>query len=514
MKIDTVDSIAGGAATTDTTEQIKSTMDTTSIDPAVIKQQLNDKLGAVSESASKAASKVGNFMSNMTSKATDAVAGVASTMTDTVDAVSSDTDTIKQKLNDKLGAATDSASKVGNFMSNMKSKAKDAVAGVADVASTATDIVDTIGAYPGRAITPNPPSMLQNFTSKQEIKNKNNNKKPMTLGNYTETQQGNDTEDDDAGSDEDDKLIFQNISQVARETSSRVYDSGSNLVITQFIYMLDKTVDLITYFGLGYRSLNSVDKEEIISNLKGKRDILMQIAYDPVGQKIVKDMSFALATIMSEVIDAAGPPLSVAQQKLSNSLGSGVDKVSARIMESLRNMVRIIPGAGDAFIIMENVFKIGQVATELGKTAAKSSQTIANTYMDVRDKTLYNPIIKEQLDFFSKSTSEFQNLRDKIAAKVGKVIPTNIGDDANERLKIGIRDTGKKVKRDFDEVRSGLLKQHKQTYNGGAGTDTGTGTGKRTKHKLGKIKGKSVFRTRRKRVQNNLKSSRKKKYYN
>ncbi len=364
---------------------------------------------------------------------------------------------------------------------------------------TATD-TNVIGVYPNSAgaITHNTPNMLQNFASKQDIKNNN---KPTVLGNYTGTPIDNDDDDDDDS--DDDKIAFQNIAQVARKATSQVYDSGANLVITQFTFMLDKTIDLITYFGLGYRSLNSVDKEEIISNLKGKRDILMQIAYDPVGQKIVKDMSFALATIMSEVIDAAGQPLSIAQQKLTNTIGSGVDKVSSRIMQSLRNMIRIIPGAGDAFIIMENVFKIGQVASEMGKTFAKSSQTIANTYNDIKDKTLYNPVIKEQLDFFSKSANEFKHLRDKVAGKIGDVIPKD-SDDTTERFKAGIRNTGKKIKREIDGARDGILKQHKREHGGG---------GKRKKHKLGKNKDQFVFRTRRKCVKVNLNnSSRKKKY--
>ncbi len=420
---------------------------------------------------SNSAAKVGDYMNSATSKAKDAV-------TDTTQTVSN------------------SAAKVGNFMSSMTSKAKNAATGLAEKAAsvatglaekvTSLDDPNVLGVYPNRATTPKAPTMLQNISPKQ----KNNNKSTI-IGDYTKPSLIDDKEEN--SDSDDDQITFENIAYVGRKSGEKVFDSGSNLLITQFTLMLDKTIDLITYFGLGYRSLNSVDKKEIINSLQGKRDILMQIAYDPVGQKLVKDMSFALATIISEVIQAAGPPLSIAQQKLTDTIGSGTDKISARIMASIRNMIRIIPVAGDAFIIIENVFKIGQIATELGKTAAKNSQTFVTAFNDVKDKTLFNPVIKEQLDFFSNSTNEFKHLRDKIAGKVGSVIPNNI-DDATERFKFGIRDTGKKIAGDFDSA-SHQIRQQKRDDIRAQGQQQKLGRQKGGKRKK---KNKYVFRTRKK----------------
>jgi hypothetical protein len=356
---------------------------------------------------------------------------------------------------DVTGLAKDALGVASGAMDKISSKTGDFISGVASKAKSA---INTVGVYPNSlsATTPKAPIMLQDFSHKQ-----NNNNKPTILGNNAKTPQLDVYDKEDVSDSDDDNVTFENIASVTRKAGEKVYDSGSNLLVTQFTFMLDKTIDLVTYFSLGYRSLNSVDKEEIISNLKGKRDMLMKIAYDPVGQKLVKDMSFALATIMSEIIDAAGPPLSIAQQKLADNIGSGVDKVSARIMQSLRNMIRILPGAGDAFIIMENVFKIGQIATEMGKTAAKTSQTFANTYNDIKDKTIDNPIIKEQLDFFSNSTKEFQHLRNKIAGKMGDGIPNKGSDDPDSQIKTGIKNTGKKFASDIDAATNQIQTQQK-----------------------------------------------------
>ena len=427
-----------------------------------IKRDFKNQAGT---SLKDGASKASGFMGSMAKKASNAVTS---------------------------DAAKDMASKASGFMSNIASSAKDAYDSASEeFKKSSTNIV---GVYPNSPVAKTNPNILGTYSKDT----KTNNSKTNILGSY-----GKDTEIDEGYEDEDEKILFQDIASVARTGVTRIYDSGTNLVITQFVYMLDKTIDLMTYFSLGYRSLNSIDKEEIISNLKGKRDILMKIAYDPNSLKLIGDMSFALANILSEVIGSAGPTIQKTGDKLASSIGGGFDKVSARAMASLRNMIRIIPGAGDAFIIMENLFKIGQVATDIGRTFATSAGTFNDAYKDIKEQTLGNPIVKEQMDFFKNSASEFQHIRDKIKGKIGKIggqFPKNT-DEAANKLKIGINNSSKKVAGVFDSVRDGLLNQHTTEWSGGA----------KRKRKQKKLKNKRVFRSRKKCVKVNLRSTRKKK---
>ena len=492
MKTTTNYHIAGGASTDATSTENPTTNDN--------KKDLgfSSRIGKSLQSASDTATKSIGKIKDVAEKTGNIASNVASTA-------------------DYISDTTKSAYNAAGTMKNIASKATDMATGFAQKAKGAAQSlaqsVDVLGVYPTSPTTPSAPKMLQDFSPNQKNKNK-----PNVMGNYnnSKTPQLDVYDKEDVSDSDDDNVTFENIASVTRKAGEKVYDSGSNLLITQFTLMLDKTIDLVTYFSLGYRSLNSVDKEEIINNLKGKRDMLMQIAFDPVGQQLVKDMSFALATIISEIIDAAGPPLSIAQQKLADNIGSGVDKVSARIMQSLRNMIRILPGAGDAFIIMENVFKIGQIATEMGKTAAKTSQTFANTYNDIREKTIDNPIIKEQLDFFSNSTKEFQHLRNKIAGKMGDDIPNKGSDDPDSQIKTGIKNTGKKFASDIDAATNQIQTQQKEDILAQSVQDrkerdkrradlrsagqSQSGGKSKGKGKKGKIKhyNKYVFRTRKK----------------
>lgn len=422
------------------------------------------------------------FMGNMAKKASNAVTS----------------DAAKDMASKAYDSASGAMDKASGFMGKVSASAKDAY----DSASEEFKKQDTnlVGVYPSSPIAKSKTNILGDFPKDY---NQKNNKKTNVLGQY-----GKDVEYDDAFEDEDEQILFQDIASVARTGVTRVYDSGSNLVITQFVYMLDKTIDLMTYFTLGYRSLNSIDKQEIINNLKGKRDILMKIAYDPKAQKIIRDMSFALANILSEVVGAAGPTIQKAQEKLANSIGGGIDKVSARAMASLRNMIRIIPGAGDAFIIMENMFKIGQVATDIGKTFATSTQTFTDAYKDIKDNTAGNPVIKEQMDFFKKSASEFQHIRDKIKGKMGGKfdnLPKNY-DEAELKIKTGINNSTKKVAGVIDSVRDGLIKKQTNEFYGGNRKKNA-----KRKRKLKKQRNKHVFRSRKKCIKINLSSTRKNK---
>lgn len=372
-----------------------------------------------------------------------------------------------------------------------------------------------VGSYPNSPVAKSKTNILANVTKDD---NQNNNNITNIFGQYGKEKQ--DGEVDDAFEDEDEKILFQDIASVAKTGVTRVYDSGSNLAITQFVYFLDKTTDLITYFSLGYRSLNSIDKEEIINNLKGKRDILMEIAYDPRAVKIIKDLSFALSNILSEIIGSAGPTIQKTQEKLANSLGGGIDKVSARAMASIRNMIRIIPGAGDAFIIMENLFKIGQVATDIGRTFATSTQTFTDAYKEIKDVANDNPVIKEQMDFFRNSAKEFEYIRDKIKGKMGKMgkmgskfggqFPKNT-DEASNKIKIGINKSSKNLAGAIDNVTHAITKNKSfENKQGGTGRHAYKKNAKR-KRKLKKQKNKHVFRSRKKCIKINLSSTRKKK---
>lgn len=234
------------------------------------------------------------------------------------------------------------------------------------------------------------------------------------------------------------------LAGVTKKAGVRVTAAVYDALISQFTAMLDGLINFMTYYMLGYESLTKVDKEEIIANLSHKRDLFMQVAYDPRAQQIVRDLSLSLSTILSVIIDASAKQLDRVSDAVSKSIGDGFGKVSVQMMKSLKNMVRIIPVVGDAYIITENIFSMGRIGTELGKTAGTLLHTTVDTAAQIKAQLVDNPVIKEQMSLFGSATTEFKHMRDKIAATVDQYTPS-VPENPVDTLKIGIHDTANAV---------------------------------------------------------------------
>lgn len=276
--------------------------------------------------------------------------------------------------------------------------------------------------------------------------------------------------------DEIDDLTDKTIPEVSKLSFFKIYDSTTNLLIAQFLYTIDKFIDLTSLYTLGYKNISSINKDEIVKNLEKKRVLFLKLSNDPSARKIIQDLSLAVAEVLKTIVDASAVPVGKAVNKITDALGNGVDRVSLRIMNSLKNTLRIVPGIGDAYIIIENLLNISKMATDSGlaltKTANAASTGIADSIQEI------TPQIKGQLNFLKQTAKEFETLRAKISKDTVSSIkgaanfqPPTLPDlpsipvinPANEiqKYKRAITNTGNSIANNIDNTREKLYPNQK-----------------------------------------------------
>ena len=95
--------------------------------------------------------------------------------------------------------------------------------------------------------------------------------------------------------DEIDDLTDKTIPEVSKLSFFKIYDSTTNLLIAQFLYTIDKFIDLTSLYTLGYKNISSINKDEIVKNLEQKRVLFLKLSKDPTARKIIQDLSLAVA---------------------------------------------------------------------------------------------------------------------------------------------------------------------------------------------------------------------------
>ena len=262
------------------------------------------------------------------------------------------------------------------------------------------------------------------------------------------------------------------IPEVSKMSAYKIYDSTTNLLIAHILYSIDKLIDLVALYTLGYKNLSSVNKDEIVQNLEQKRILFLKLSNDPNARKIIQDLSLAVAEVLKTVINASAKPVGKAVDKIVEALSRGYDRISMRVMNSLKNTIRIVPGIGDAYIIIENILNIGKLTTDAGlaisKTANASSAGIAESIEEI------TPQIKGQLNFLKQTANEFEALRQKISkdtagkiksATMPKLPDVNLNmpviENEAEKIKRGIKSTGDKISTNIDNARESFYGKKK-----------------------------------------------------
>lgn len=287
--------------------------------------------------------------------------------------------------------------------------------------------------------------------------NNNTNNTNSTIINAPYQGELNDTNSKNAinrNIDPEDVAMSKSVSEIAKETRQQFFSSASDLLVTQTALVFDKLLDVATYATLGYHSMSKVTKEDLIDDLTKKRDVMVGVMKDPKGRKIIRDIAYVSAKILTTIIKAIEKPAIEARDKLMNIIVSSSDKIIAKGVILMKNLVKIVPGIGDMYIIADNGLQMTKAASEAAKSGTKAANVTTKSFADMAENVskIQKPL-NNDFTFLEKSMDEFNELREKIRknTQMPKI------DETTQQLKRTISEIGTKATTQLKSLRDKLI---------------------------------------------------------
>jgi hypothetical protein len=260
------------------------------------------------------------------------------------------------------------------------------------------------------------------------------------------------------------------IVDAARDATTNVTNAAIHFAVTTGAVGLNKVLDVLSFTLIGLDNLNIENKEDILQRLEEKMILFQYLANDEKSKMIIKKLFGSLAIVIMEGSEVARVPLLRAFNNISNTTTSGVNNIMQNGSKFVKNAVKIIPGIGDAYIILDNALAIGIAGTRAAALMAKNADVAAETAdkiikrmrskIEPRVETFENSVddinkIRNNLDNLDLG-SVLKNAENKFQNSIGNSIK-NAGDNTTSaiqsvtpRLKGGKKikkSTGKKTKK-------------------------------------------------------------------
>ena len=202
------------------------------------------------------------------------------------------------------------------------------------------------------------------------------------------------------------------IVDAARDATTNVTNAAIHFAVTTGAVGLNKVLDVLSFALIGLDNLNMDNKEDILQRLEEKMILFQYLANDEKSKAIIKKLFGSLAIVIMEGSEVARVPLLRAFNNISNTTVSGINNVMQNGSKFLKNAVKIIPGIGDAYIILDNALAIGISGTRAAATMAKNADVAADT----ADKIIkrMRSKIEPRVDEFDESFDEINRIRNNL----------------------------------------------------------------------------------------------------
>lgn len=202
------------------------------------------------------------------------------------------------------------------------------------------------------------------------------------------------------------------IVDAAQDASVNVTNAAIHFAVSTGAVGLNKVLDVLAFTILGLDNLNMENKEAILEKLEEKMILFQYLANDEKSKLIIKKMFGSLALVIMEGSEVAKVPLLRAFMNISDSTVKGMDSIMKNGSKFIKNAIKIIPGIGDAYIILDNALAVGIAGTRATALLAKNSETLAETADKIieRMKVKIEPRSKE----FEENKVALDNIRNNL----------------------------------------------------------------------------------------------------
>lgn len=210
------------------------------------------------------------------------------------------------------------------------------------------------------------------------------------------------------------------------DASSEIGENISNAVLhfaaTTGAVGVNKILDLLFFTILGVDNINKANKETVFKQLEQKTSFIQEMSADPEAKRLVKKLSASLALIILEGTEAAREPLLRAFNGLIKSSFEGLYNVTSEGAKFASNTIKLTPGVGDAFIILENALSVGKGASNLANTAVSNAVMAASTSKKITENISDSVSKVSENTEFGETLKDLKKVKEKLESKLGQTV--------------------------------------------------------------------------------------------
>ena len=185
---------------------------------------------------------------------------------------------------------------------------------------------------------------------------------------------------------------------------------------------VNKVLDVLTGTLLGIDT-KGIDKEKVISEASGKLQVLQNLKDDPRSREILNELNKTIAEIIRDTTKDAKQPIEEAITNLSSSTFDGLKKSRKDAIDFAENSIKIIPGIGDAYIILDNALSFTKGTTKLADSTTESANIILDAANKIGRKFVDRiDMNTEKLDKIMDNLKSIQDIQKKVEGDIGSNI--------------------------------------------------------------------------------------------
>ena len=230
-----------------------------------------------------------------------------------------------------------------------------------------------------------------------------------------------------------------------------------NITIIAGAKSVNAIINTIAKLTISSEDIENIEENDAVVKFRNNLNKMYLIVKDSESKEAIKNAIQSLGTIIEIFFTNLRKPLANSFGEIMNAVFDSYEQVLESGMESVVNIIRMIPIFGDGVIIMENLIKMVKAATATGSAALQTASSVSGALYEAGEKTADN-------EDFKKSTSELyesnKNIFDKFKTKFNEA-KQKVAKNATE-LKDRINEQAKQLQ---DEDTEKFIKQSKAKIN-------------------------------------------------
>jgi hypothetical protein len=211
-----------------------------------------------------------------------------------------------------------------------------------------------------------------------------------------------------------------------------------NITIIAGAKSVNAIINTIAKLTISSEDIENIEENDAVVKFRNNLNKMYLIVKDSESKEAIKNAIQSLGTIIEIFFTNLRKPLANSFGEIMNAVFDSYEQVLESGMESVVNIIRMIPIFGDGVIIMENLIKMVKAATATGSAALQTASSVSGALYEAGEKTADN-------EDFKKSTSELyesnKNIFDKFKTKFNEAKQkaaknaTELKDRINEQAK-------------------------------------------------------------------------------